>query len=153
MGRDIWVALERRDYDGEWYNCDLFMHRVGALERIPFYTGRSSVLFDFLHTLEKEIPISKVSEGTREILKKEVDSLSSPIKTMFMIEKSTLDEVFVTMGKKIPFNIDDEFLDNSVILPFSTFFDELAEYLRIIFKNEDYCSPSNPSFRIIFNIW
>ena len=72
MGRDIWVALERKDFE-DWYNCDLFMHREDVLERIPFYNGRSSVLFDFLHTLEKKVPLNEVSEGTQKCVRDEFD--------------------------------------------------------------------------------
>lgn len=152
MGRDIWVALERRDYGGEWYNCDLFMYRKDVLERIPFYSSRSSVLFDFLHTLEKKVPLSEVSEGTQKCIKKEFDRIYYP-SSMLVIEKSTLDEALVALAKEMPLSIDDEYLWDNVAIPFNVFYRDLTEYLRVIFKNEDYCSPSNPEFRVVFTIW
>ena len=161
MGRDIWVALERSDNKGDWYNTDLSIKKEGALERVPFYTGRNSVLYDILHDLSSEVSFKNLSEGTQDFLLTEAQiqngNADNRDNWMFeVIPVETLREHYDNLVKQIDISFgisNPEYIEYNGITDLSQFLRDLIEYIRVTLRDECFSLIDTVEFRVVFFIW
>ena len=156
MGRDIWVALERKNNDGPWYNTDMFFQREEGLVRVPFYTGRNSILFDILHSLSTPILFKKASKGTQESLLRETYTENRDL-NKWVLEKVALETLRVhyedlVKGMELTLVEDPEWLDTNGILDLESFLKDLIEYIKVTLRDEYFGGFNKVVYRIIFHI-
>ena len=158
MGRDIWVALERKDNDGPWYNTDMFFTREDGPVRVPFYTGRSSALFDVLHEVSSPIMFKDLSRGTQNSLVKEMSPyIQEDDKSRWTLETVPLETLRVYYEDllrhiKLSFKEDPEWLDTNEILELESFLKDLTEYIRVTLRDEYFGQFGRVFYRVIFFI-
>ena len=162
MGRDIWVALERKDC-GDWYNVDLYVNtEKHGIQRVPFYIGRNSALFDTLHELGTRTRIMDVSKETLRAFTEDFYNPNYCSLETFkqdsvveILEVSKLCDYFVKSRENVELTFNEETIEFSKSLDLVGFYKDLREYIGITLKDQDplFHRITPIKFRIVYYVW